>query len=679
MSLSESLSNRVQSIAHAARAQLSQGDTGADDDHLTTAVDWLYRSQDVTGGGGSAATYNLVLGWEEQYPETTGYIVPTLYEYADGDRDSEAFERATAMTEWLVSVQRSDGAFPEGTGESGEPNVFNTGQAVFGLVEAARQTGDVRFVSAARAASDWLVEVQDESGAWTEFDYKDETHAYTTRVAWALLEAATVVDERRDAYRRAAAANLEWAVGKQRANGWFDDAAFTAGEDPYLHTIAYTIRGLLEGGRLLGDDGLTAAAKRSADALLEIQRRDGPLKGAYDEEWSPAWYHCLTGNAQMGIVWLRLYELTGDREYLLAARSTAEFLKRHQSRTGPSGVRGGVPGSYPHVGRYLFLRYPNWATKFFADLLIGLRTASDPDDGAGETGGGGDAETVGGGEAGDGGTETRDGDEADTEGAETTACRVCLLFDGDHCERWVAEAIERMLDETNAEISLVVVNEDAGLLGSGNVKRGAKYPAYAAFWIGARLRSKLSPGERYDDAVPVSAVAGVSESTQIRTYPANVSGLWNELPTEVVDEIRAEADVIVRRGFGLIRGPVLSATKYGVLSYHHGDPRAYRGGPAGFWEFMNDEEEAGMVVQTLTDELDPGVVQAYGAVDIRGCETVGAVRRRLYAESTGLLSEAIRAVQDDDDPMEVEELGPVYHPPSAGELFEYARKRGLGR
>lgn len=675
---------RGRSAAHAARRQLpALADTGSDAEHLSAAIDWLFRSQDATGGGGSAATYNLLLGWEPPYPETSGYVVPTLYAYGDDHPESEATDRATAMAEWLVSVQRDDGSFPEGTGERGDPNVFNTGQAVFGLVEAYRRTGEEAYADAVRAACDWAVVAQDDDGAWRRYDYEGEVHAYTTRVAWALLEGASVLDDRAETYRDAARRNLEWALESRRPNGWFENAAFVAGDDPDLHTIAYTIRGLLEGGVRLDDDELIDAARGSADVLLELQRRTGPLTGRYDADWDGTWYHCLTGNAQMGLVWLRLYELTGEAEYAMAARTAAEFLKRHQSLNGPDPVRGAVPGSYPHVGGYLYLRYPNWATKFLADLLAGLAAVA-PGEATVET-----TET-------DEETETdaspvATGENASPEaiatawesavtGATATGddapLRVCLLFDGEHTERWVAEAIETMLAETNAEISLVVINEDAGLLGSGNVKRGVKYPAYAAYWIASALRPRGDGSERYDDSVHISEVTGIDDVEWIRTYPTNVSGLWNEVPEEVVAEIGARSDVVFRRGFGLVRGPLLSATEYGVLSYHHGDPRAYRGGPAGFWEYMHDEDTAGTIVQSLTDDLDAGVVRSYRDVDIADCDTLDEIRRELYEGSTGQLAEAIEAVRDERrDPMIVDDLGPVYHPPDLGELAAYARKR----
>ncbi|EMA59372.1 hypothetical protein [Halorubrum lipolyticum] len=657
--------SRGRSVAHAARRQLpALADTGSDEEHLSAAIEWLFRSQDATGGGGSAATYNLLLGWEPPYPETTGYVIPTLYAYADDNPESEAFDRATAMAKWLLSVQRADGSFPEGTGERGDPNVFNTGQAVFGLVEAYRRTGEEAYADAVRAACDWAVVAQDDDGAWRRYDYEGEVHAYATRVAWALLEGASVLDDRAETYRNAAKRNLEWALERRRPNGWFENAAFVAGDDPDLHTIAYTIRGLLEGGVRLDDDAMIDAARGSADVLLELQRRTGSLSGTYDANWDGTWYRCLTGNAQMGLVWLRLYELTGEAEYARAARTAAEFLKRHQSLGGPDPVRGAIPGSYPHVGGYLYLRYPNWATKFFADLLAGLADASPPE----ATGGGQEApETTA--------TKWKAAITGETV-TDDAPLRVCLLFDGEGTERWVADAIETMLAETNAEISLVVINEDAGLLGSGNVKRGVKYPAYAAYWIASALRPRRSASERYDDSVHISEITGVDDVEWIRTYPTNVSGLWNELPEEVVSEIGARSDVVFRRGFGLVRGSLLSATEHGVLSYHHGDPRAYRGGPAGFWEYMRDEETAGTIVQSLTDDLDAGVVRSYRDVDIADCDTLDEIRRALYGGSTGQLAEAIEAVQDEDrEPMVVDDLGPVYHPPDLGELAAYARKR----
>jgi hypothetical protein len=620
--------------------------------HLDAAIDWLCRSQDVTGTGGSAATYNLLLGWEGAYPETSGYIVPTLFGYADLRGDEAVRQRAFEMAEWVRSTQHPSGSFPGGTGGTGDPNAFNTGQIIVGLAEAYKRTDDEAYLEAIRDACDWLVEAQSNQGHWAAHDYQSEPHVYTARITWPLLVGAELLEGDDERYHQCARDNLRWVLANQRPNGWFDHAAFEADEDPFLHTIAYTVRGLIEAGRLLDDDEAFAGGKRTADELLELQDQRGVLKGAYDETWSPSWYYCLSGNAQMALVWLRLFGLTGDREYLHAARTSVEFLKRRQPLDAAADVQGGLPGSYPIFGSYLYLRYPNWAVKFFADTLLTVEELQR--DGADQR------------------TPSPSTEVPDTEPA---PLRMCLLVDGEHVFRWVAEAIATMLEETNTEITLVVINEDSGLLGSGNVKRGKRYPAYAAFWILAKQVLRRSDSSRHDASVHLSDIAGVDDAEWIRTYPTNVDGLWNELPSEVVDDIRSSCDIVFRRGFGLIRGDVLTATEGGVISYHHGDPGKYRGGPAGFWEFMNDERTAGMMVQSLRSELDAGIVQAYSEVDITDCRSWGAVRRRLYGNSTHLLTEGVQGIRSSDhEPLKIEELGPVYHPPSAFELARYCSK-----
>lgn len=366
---------RVRACVSAGKNDLPVGPTppASGADHLLAAVEWLCRSQDVTGTGGSAATYNLVLGWEEAYPETTGYIIPTLFSCAATLDNPGLADRAVRMADWLCTVQHDNGSFPSGTGTDGDPNVFNTGQVVLGLVRAFEETGDRRYRNVVRAACDWLVDQQTPEGYWSEHDYKGQAHAYSTRIGWSLLEAATVVPERSERYRETARRNLYWAVDLQRPNGWFEKAAFEAGETPVLHTIAYTVRGLVEGGHRLDDDTLLQAGRRTADELLAVQATGGVLGGAFDAQWSSSWYHCLTGNAQMAVVWFRLLELTGEHRYRSGARESLGFLKRHQVLDGPAQVRGALAGSYPVFGPYMYLRYPNWATKFFVDGLLAAR------------------------------------------------------------------------------------------------------------------------------------------------------------------------------------------------------------------------------------------------------------------------------------------------------------------
>src|SRR5262245_6481333 len=51
---------------------------------IDRAVEWLCRAQDssTSKDGGVARHFSLISGWGPSYPETTGYIAPTLLDCA---------------------------------------------------------------------------------------------------------------------------------------------------------------------------------------------------------------------------------------------------------------------------------------------------------------------------------------------------------------------------------------------------------------------------------------------------------------------------------------------------------------------------------------------------------------------------------------------------------------------
>jgi hypothetical protein len=139
-----------------------------------------------------------------------------------------------------------------------------------------------------------------------------------------------------------------------------------------LHTLAYAIRGFLEGGRVLGDARLLRAAERAAGALVATVRADGWMPGRYRSDWSPAVrWACLTGQAQMANNWMRLAAITGEPKWLEPVPAVLRFLKRTQNRRSPEpGLRGGIKGAWPVSGAYGAYEVLNWATKFLADALM---------------------------------------------------------------------------------------------------------------------------------------------------------------------------------------------------------------------------------------------------------------------------------------------------------------------
>jgi hypothetical protein len=80
-----------------------------------------------------------------------------------------------------------------------------------------------------------------------------------------------------------------------------------------------------------------------------------------------------------------------------------------------------------------------------------------------------------------------------------------------------------------------------------------------------------------------------------------------------VEQIRSKnLDVLIRFGFNILHGDILTAARYGVWSFHHGDNDYYRGGPPYFWEIVERHPLCGVILQVLTEELDAGKVLCKG-------------------------------------------------------------------
>ena len=343
---------------------------------LQAAAEWLARAQDATGSGGVSACYDAAKReWAAAYPETTGYIIPTFFRYADFSGRSEYRERAIRMTEWESAVQLPDGGVRAGTMDATKiaPTIFNTGQVMFGWLSAWQQTQDPRFRDSLIRAADWLLAAQDADGAWRRFASPFATHSlntYNTRVAFALAQAGRALAEPR--YIDSAVRNVQWALTQMHPNGWLENNDLEDNDRPLTHTIAYATRGILEVGVIASNSVFVDVAARIARAVLQSQRRDGALPGRLDSDWQPASrWTCVTGNAQMAIIWQRLASETDDSSWKPAAENACRFNLSIQNVTAAdAGVRGAMPGSHPLRGGYMKNRYPNWAAKFFMDALM---------------------------------------------------------------------------------------------------------------------------------------------------------------------------------------------------------------------------------------------------------------------------------------------------------------------
>jgi hypothetical protein len=356
------------------RQGLTQSDPGPQA-VIRANLEWLAVAQDCSASadGGVARHFSLIDGWSTSYPETTGYIVPTVIEYARRANDEQFMARARRMLDWLVEIQFAEGGIQGGRVDA-EPRVpvtFNTGQVLIGFAAGVSQFGD-RYRGPMNKAAAWLRDSLDPDGCWrrhpTPFAAPGEK-AYETHVSWGLFEAARHEPSR--GYGEAGLKQVDWALTKQMPNGWFADCCLSKPLVPLTHTLGYVLRGVLEAHRFQPSTRLLSAARRTADALGAVLAEDGFLPGRLDSSWRPAAdWSCLTGTVQVAACWLLLYRETGDGKYRQWARRANAYVRRTVRVDGPAEIRGAVKGSFPVSGSYGAYEYLNWAPKFCADAQM---------------------------------------------------------------------------------------------------------------------------------------------------------------------------------------------------------------------------------------------------------------------------------------------------------------------
>jgi hypothetical protein len=365
---------RLLSATRPMRSHQSPYNPGA---NLRAAAAWLGRAQDATGNGGVAWAYRLRSGWGGAYPETTGYIVPTFLNLATALGEPAYRDRASKAIEFLLPLQMDGGPFPAGTLERTDrsPSIFNTGQIICGLTAWYRATGDEEILRAAIGAGRWLGTVQDDDGAWRKYAHLAYPVTYTAHAACWVAELGVLAGD--EGLKATAERQLDWVLGQRDpATGWFERSGFAAEDHAahraVTHTIAYTIWGVLMMGELLQRTDAVAAARSSALGIADLVAAKGWLPGMLGAGWEPkARYACLTGNAQMALVWLRLNQLEPDpRLTAAAARLIDRVGSAQQLRSSDDGILGGIPGSDPVWGDYIQFGVPNWAAKFYIDALL---------------------------------------------------------------------------------------------------------------------------------------------------------------------------------------------------------------------------------------------------------------------------------------------------------------------
>ena len=136
----------------------------------------------------------------------------------------------------------------------------------------------------------------------------------------------------------------------------------------------------------------------------------------------------------------------------------------------------------------------------------------------------------------------------------------------------------------------------------------------------------------------------INNEVETVDFFSEYKGIWQKLPTEIVQKLKDnDIDLIVKFGMNLLTIPDDLPIKYGILSYHHGDPAKYRGRPAGFYEILNNENYLGVIVQRLSNKLDRGEILAFLESKIY-LHSYRNTLIKAYKNSEFLLEKAIRNI-----------------------------------
>jgi len=338
---------------------------------VVAALDWVVRAQENSAShdGGVARDFSVKKGWATSYPETTGYIIPTLIDGGHYFGNQTYIDSAKKALDWCERIQLESGAFQGGRIEKEVvPVTFNTGQILIGLAAGVKEFD--QYHDAMNRAAQWLVDTMDDDGCWRRFGTpfaEQGEKAYETHVSWGLLEAAKVSGNKE--FGDAALKNIRWAITKQHENGWFDDCCLDQPSSPLTHTLGYVVRGILEGYLYSRDETMLQSAMKFAGAISTLIDDEGYLPGRWHKDWTPAvsWV-CLTGAVQIAHSLLIIYTETGHDKYLETASKLNEYVRRTVRLEGENeAMIGGIKGSFPIDGLYGRFEYLNWAAKFFID------------------------------------------------------------------------------------------------------------------------------------------------------------------------------------------------------------------------------------------------------------------------------------------------------------------------
>jgi len=186
--------------------------------------------------------------------------------------------------------------------------------------------------------------------------------------------------------------------------------------------------------------------------------------------------------------------------------------------------------------------------------------------------------------------------------------RIGVLLDDLNAPAWACSMLQTIKDGQFATIELLVVDngpEPPSSKAPGYPKWQQPFQSACAALADSIYNGFINRDNGADDAVQSQSIKSLLPDTAILNVRTEKTEHTDQLDAESIVEISSyELDVILRVGFRILRGDVLTVAKHGVWSLMTSDNRLIRGGPPCFWESMQSQPIVGSGLQILSDELD---------------------------------------------------------------------------
>jgi hypothetical protein len=228
-----------------------------------------------------------------------------------------------------------------------------------------------------------------------------------------------------------------------------------------------------------------------------------------------------------------------------------------------------------------------------------------------------------------------------------TPMSICLIVDSETITKWEFEALEIVLKRNQAKIGSVLF-----CVNSNRKRKLTRYPFYYLLNIFS-MRNVWTKRRHWKVLIDAG--------TPVLPFESLSSRGWQSIPVETLANLESiKPDVILKFGMNLLKDPDQIPSKFGVLSFHHGDPTKFRGRPAGFYELLQNQSTIGVIVQRICNSLDAGEIYASGSFRCTS-HSYKKTLENAYGNGRYLLSKALSNIES---PIKPQIVGPLYTIPN---------------